>query len=164
MSIQKKLSVGTTVLLANLQKEINEDDVRALKSSDINIEITEEKLGGLLEGYKTTIDGAEHSVSVLDVQKVANFRHDYQQAARVLGADLGHVHMSENEEAESFRLTFNTDLCGNKELSVQTAFFRPGKEDSGNCNFVSITDTWNADDEDKAVDAHLKSLTKKLAK
>lgn len=164
MAIEKKLSAGTATLLRNLAKEISEDDVRALKSSDINIEIPENKLGALLDGYKTVIDGQEHEVSVLEVQKVTNFRHDYQQATRVHGANLGAIHMAEVPEAESFQLSFNTDLCGNKEMSVRTAFFRPGKEDQGNCNFVSITDIWDADEEDKAVDAHLKGLAKKLVK
>lgn len=165
MTLKTKLSAGTSLLLSRLQAEVNAEEIAAMAVSDISLDMNKDKLATLLEGYTTTVSGVENlTVTVQDVEKVANFRHDYQQALRVHGANIGATYMEDNAEAESFRITLNTELAGNKELSVQTAFFRPGKEDQGNCNFVSITDTWEADDEDKAVDAHLKSLTKRLVK
>ena len=162
MSIEKKLSTGTALLFANLKKECDDVVTAEGAGGDHEIVIAGEKLGELLEGYTTKVStGEEVSVTPLDIEKVGNFRRDFQNASRLFTAEHGHAYLGKNEEAESFRATFNLADSG---LSVQSAFFRPGKEDSGSTNFVSITDAWTGSDEDKAIESHLKSLSRKLAK
>lgn len=160
MAIEKKLSVGTSLLLKNLTAEIAETLNGEKPSGDLEVTFNRPGLTVMLDGYTTKISTGETlSVGVDDIEKVGNFRRDFQQATRLYAGDAGLTHLEENSDADSFRLTATLADLG---TSVQAAFFRPGKEEQGNTNFVSITDAWDGSAEDKAVEEHLKGLSKKL--
>lgn len=160
MSVTKKLSVGTAHLLAQLQAEVKATLGDEPMPGDLEITLSNEKLSAGLVEYKTVTDLGERGVSYDDIQAVGNFRRDLQNASRVFTGDTGLPYMEANAEADSYRFTVNNTELG---LSVQSAFYRPGREEQGNTNFVSITDQWEGSDEDKAIEAHLKGLTKQLA-
>jgi hypothetical protein len=160
MSVQKKLSVGTAHLLAQLQASVKETVGEEPLPGDLEITLDKPKLANALTDYRTVTDSGERGVSIDDLQAVGNFRRDLQNATRMFAGDNGVTHMETNAEADSFRFTVNNEELG---LSVQAAFYRPGREEQGNTNFVSITDQWEGSDEDKAIEAHLKGLTKQLA-
>lgn len=160
MSLTKKLSPGTAHLLARLKLEVEEALGGEPMPGDLEITQTKVQVAAELEGYRTTTDAGERGVSVDDIQAVSNYRRDKQNAVRIFGGDAGHDYMQANQESDSYRITVATE---NNELSIQSAFYRPGKEEQGNTNFISITDQWAGDDEDKAIEAHLKGLTRKLA-
>jgi hypothetical protein len=160
MAIQKKLSKGTTHLLARLEAEVKAVIGDDKMPGDLEITLDNAKLGEVLTDYRTTTSVGERAVTVDDIEAVGNFRRDLQNATRMFAGDTGLTYMQTNEDADSYRITVNTQ---DNALSVQSAFFRPGKEEQGNTNFVSITDQWTGSDEDKAIENHLKGLTKTLA-
>lgn len=160
MSVMKKLSVGTAHLLAQLQASVKETIGDEPMPGDLEITLDKPKLEAALTDYRTVTDLGERGVSFDDIQAVGNFRRDLQSASRVFTGDTGLPYMEANAEADSYRFTVNNEELG---LSVQSAFYRPGREEQGNTNFVSITDQWEGSDEDKAIEAHLKGLTKQLA-
>jgi hypothetical protein len=162
MALEKKLSPGTKALLSQLNKSVAEhlgEDGEMV--GDLEISWDKPKLEDALINYTTTTDLGERGVSFDDIQAVNNFRRDEQNAVRVFTGDTGAEHMEKNPNADSFRVTLNNPSVG---ISVQAAFYRPGREEQGNTNFVSITDEWEGNDEDKAIEEHLKSLTKGLVK
>jgi hypothetical protein len=159
MSIKKNLSTGSALLLKNLTTAIDATLGGEKPPSDLEVSLDNKTLADVLDGYVTTTDVGERAVTVDDLQAVGNFRRDFQQVTRIYNGDAGVEHMEANVDATSFRTTVN---LGNLGTSVQAAFFKPGKEDQGNTNFVSITDAWDGSDEDKAVEAHLKSLSQRL--
>ena len=160
MALEKKLSAGTAHLMAALRVRIDKELDGEPMRGDMETTMDNTELADMLEGYRTTTTIGERAVSVDDIEAVGNFRRDIQNAVRVYAGDVGHDYMVAHQDADSYRLTLSTQ---DNALSIQSAFYRPGREEQGNTNFISITDQWAGDDEDKAIEAHLKGLTKKLA-
>jgi len=162
MAIQKKLSKGTAHLLAQLQNEVKETVLvgDAKMPGDLEVTLSNTKLAEWQKDYRVTTTLGERGVSVDDIEAVGLWRRDLQNATRMFGGDNGVEYLEEHADADSFRITVNTE---DNALSVQAAFYRPGKEEQGNTNFISITDQWAGSDEDKAIENHLKGLTKRLA-
>lgn len=162
MAITKKLSKGTAHLLAQLQNEVKETVLvgDAKMPGDLEVTVSNGKLEEWQKDYRTTTAKGERSVSVDDIEAVGNWRRDMQNAVRMFGGDNGVEYLEEHTDSDSFRVTLNTE---DNALSIQAAFYRPGKEEQGNTNFISITDQWAGSEEDKAIENHLKGLTKRLA-
>lgn len=162
MALEKKLSPGTQALMSQIRKSVKEHlGEEGEMVGDLEISWDKPKLEDALINYTTTTDIGERGLSFDDIQAVGNFRRDLQNATRAYAGDTGSEFMTANANSDSFRVTVDNPSIG---VSVQAAFYRPGREEQGNTNFVSITDEWEGNDEDKAIEEHLKALTKGLVK
>lgn len=162
MSVEKKLSPSAVHLLNKIKphhaKLAGED---GKVPHDARIKLDRDQTIELLDGYTTKVsDGTERGVSIGDLEAAGNFRRDMQNAGRVLTGDFGHDTMLADPECSDVRLSVEIEPLG---TTIESAFYRPKQGEQASTNFVSITDEWDGNDDDKAIEAHLKKLTQKLS-
>lgn len=127
------------------------------------IKIDDEQFVSLINDYSTTLaSGTERGITVEDVEAVGNFHRDIHSGVRLITAEAGVEYLENNQDADSFKMSFELPQVAGHGLSTTAAFYRPGKEEETSQDYSAITRTWTASADDKLIDDHLAALSVRL--